>query len=186
MCYTTNVVGASAFFYCLDCGFSSIRGMSVRTCMEDGTWNGSTPACECKYKVSLSLHLLVCSIKLLMFAPIRSLYEYRYHLQYLSCPHCTSILSLYTGQTTNKGIAFEILYVLGTGFCIVLIFMVITIAVCCISRGRVKRELKSVHNELNQLSVVYEELDTNVHQPSDNTIFCDSLDKNVAYTIDGT
>ena len=50
-CYTNNIIGSTAFLYCLNCGFNSIRGSSVRKCLTDGSWNGTIPDCNCKLSI---------------------------------------------------------------------------------------------------------------------------------------
>ena len=50
VCYTGTHVGAIATYHCFDCGFSYQRSFGanqVRTCMLDGTWNGTVPHCDC-------------------------------------------------------------------------------------------------------------------------------------------
>ena len=45
-CYIGTFVGATATHHCHDCGYRS-----VRMCMEDGSWNGTSLQCNCKFVV---------------------------------------------------------------------------------------------------------------------------------------
>ena len=47
VCYSGTKVGSTAMHYCYDCGFSSVQGPLIRTCGQNGLWNGSIPRCEC-------------------------------------------------------------------------------------------------------------------------------------------
>ena len=50
VCFEDTNVGSSALQYCINCGFRRISGMSVRTCLSNGTWSGSSPYCDCSYQ----------------------------------------------------------------------------------------------------------------------------------------
>ena len=41
-CYSGTLVGAYAVHHCLNCDYHS-----VRVCMPDGNWNGTTLQCKC-------------------------------------------------------------------------------------------------------------------------------------------
>ena len=47
VCYTRTDIGAVAAYSCLECGVYSLRGSPVRSCLPDGSWNGSIPQCDC-------------------------------------------------------------------------------------------------------------------------------------------
>ncbi len=44
VCYTGTGIGAIATHHCFNCG-SNIP--AVRTCLPNGTWNGTLPHCQC-------------------------------------------------------------------------------------------------------------------------------------------
>ena len=52
VCYSGTKVGSTAVHYCYECGFNS-RSVQrstrpiIRTCGQNGQWNGSIPHCEC-------------------------------------------------------------------------------------------------------------------------------------------
>ena len=48
MCYTGVAVGSMAVYYCSGCNFNTLKGSTVRICMENGSWSGITPQCDCK------------------------------------------------------------------------------------------------------------------------------------------
>ena len=56
VCYTGTHVGAIAMYHCFDCGFNQASSgpNQVRTCMLDGTWNGTAPRCGCNDKGKMS------------------------------------------------------------------------------------------------------------------------------------
>ena len=49
MCYNGVNIGSNAIYFCSSCSLSlpPINHVSVRTCMENGTWDGSIPKCTC-------------------------------------------------------------------------------------------------------------------------------------------
>ena len=57
-CYSGVDVGSIAVYFCLNCGFNTLKGSSVRKCMDDGNWNGTIPLCDCSM---LSTFLLTVS-----------------------------------------------------------------------------------------------------------------------------
>ena len=46
-CYSETKSGSTAVYFCLKCGFTSIKGYSTRTCLLNGSWTGSIPQCNC-------------------------------------------------------------------------------------------------------------------------------------------
>ena len=46
-CYSDTYIGSIAIYFCLDCGFSSVQGLSTRTCLPNGSWTGQIPQCQC-------------------------------------------------------------------------------------------------------------------------------------------
>ena len=46
-CYSETKSGTTAVYFCLMCGFTSIKGYSTRTCLLNGSWTGSIPQCNC-------------------------------------------------------------------------------------------------------------------------------------------
>ena len=48
MCYTGVAVRSTAVYYCSDCNFNTLKGSTVRICMENGSWSGVMPQCDCK------------------------------------------------------------------------------------------------------------------------------------------
>ena len=48
VCYTGATVGSTAVYYCSSCGLNTLKGSMVRFCMENGSWNGTMPQCDCK------------------------------------------------------------------------------------------------------------------------------------------
>ena len=46
-CYTETKSGSTAVYFCLKCGFISIKGTSTRMCLLNGSWTGSIPQCNC-------------------------------------------------------------------------------------------------------------------------------------------
>ena len=47
VCYSRVDIGATAFYSCLSCGVNHLKISPVRTCLQDGSWNGSIPHCNC-------------------------------------------------------------------------------------------------------------------------------------------
>ena len=47
-CYDEARIGSTAIYYCLDCGFKTIKGYSTRTCLSNGSWSGMVPQCNCE------------------------------------------------------------------------------------------------------------------------------------------
>ena len=48
VCYTGVAVGSTAVYYCSSCNFNTLKGSTVRICMENGSWSGIMPQCDCK------------------------------------------------------------------------------------------------------------------------------------------
>lgn len=46
-CYSETKSGSTAVYFCLKCGFTTIKGYSTRTCLLNGSWTGSIPRCNC-------------------------------------------------------------------------------------------------------------------------------------------
>ena len=56
VCYSGTEVRATAVYYCLDCGYNTLRKSStalIRTCGANGQWNGTIPQCDCSKFITL-------------------------------------------------------------------------------------------------------------------------------------
>ena len=47
ICYSSSDIGATAIYSCLNCGVHNLNKVPVRSCLPDGSWNGSFPECSC-------------------------------------------------------------------------------------------------------------------------------------------
>ena len=52
VCYSGVTPGSTVVYYCLNSSFVSPFGESIRQCLSDGTWSGTTPSCVCNGKLS--------------------------------------------------------------------------------------------------------------------------------------
>ena len=61
-CHTGTRVGSTAHYYCLSCDSNTVMGTSIseRICMENGSWNGSLPHCECKSYTNILYNFYEC------------------------------------------------------------------------------------------------------------------------------
>ena len=46
ICYSGTLVGSTAIYFCFDCGIVNVTSV-IRTCRENGKWDGATHHCEC-------------------------------------------------------------------------------------------------------------------------------------------
>lgn len=60
VCYTGIDVGATAIYSCFNCD-TATKIMSVRTCLPNGTWNGTIPQCEGDAK-KLYIHVMLITV----------------------------------------------------------------------------------------------------------------------------
>ena len=58
VCYGSLGTGSTATYSCLSCGLDKLEGSHVRTCLLDGTWNGTIPKCNCGMLPQLKVFLL--------------------------------------------------------------------------------------------------------------------------------
>lgn len=57
VCYSGSVVGSIAIYFCIECSYSMTKSVTplIRTCGEDGQWNGTSAKCQCgKNKICLN------------------------------------------------------------------------------------------------------------------------------------
>ena len=55
VCYSGIDTGAIALYSCFSCASEIVeRSPLVRTCLENGTWNGTIPHCECDGMMSIA------------------------------------------------------------------------------------------------------------------------------------
>ena len=47
VCYSSIDVGAVAMYSCGSCMSGPAFSLSARTCLDNGSWNGSIPKCDC-------------------------------------------------------------------------------------------------------------------------------------------
>ena len=49
VCYNSIDTGAVAVYSCVSCALTSgsVVSLSARTCLNNGSWNGTVPKCEC-------------------------------------------------------------------------------------------------------------------------------------------
>ena len=55
-CYRNADVGSTAIYFCLECGFSTVQGLSTRTCLPNGSWTGQIPQCQCDTGITPTNH----------------------------------------------------------------------------------------------------------------------------------
>ena len=60
VCYSGIDIGAVAVYSCFSCTSGIVeRSPSFRTCLQNGTWNGTIPKCECG---RTSMYLCQCTL----------------------------------------------------------------------------------------------------------------------------
>lgn len=75
-CYNGTTTGSTAFYQCLNC--HSDFNDSVRTCLEDGSWNGSIPQCNCELVINCIFHeCKTCSFRWWISPVSRNVHHYR-------------------------------------------------------------------------------------------------------------
>ena len=149
-CYSGISIGSSAFYYCLKCGFTTIKGTSVRTCLPNGSWNGSIPQCNCDIHAA----------------------EPNYNDSESESLDATSrtvlVITKYLDNELGKNQLFYGIYAtsgaLLVGIVIIIIVLSLLIAFAS-SKRKLKRELHELQERVNP---IYEDVDFN---PKTNTAY---------------
>ena len=158
-CYSETKSGSTAIYFCLECGFTTIKGYSTRTCLLNGSWSGSIPQCNCN--IDMVAHNVVDNNDTCI-------------------PNVTSIVSTnfsncnpgdvniarspwFFGVTVTSGALF-------VSFIIAAIVVIGLLIVTCTSKRQLHLELQRLKEAMNP---IYEDIDLNT-------------DKNIAYSMQNT
>ena len=152
-CYTETKSGSTAVYFCLQCGFTSIKGSSTRTCLLNGSWTGSIPQCNCDDDVNGVVHNTTNNNDTHTCIPNTTCTMLTNFSSCNSNAGSVNIVktSWFFGVTVTSSAVF-------VSFIIAAVILIGLLVATCISKRQLQLELQQLKETMNP---IYEDIDPN-------------------------